>query len=62
MTFIFSKDNTQQCFNVSILGDDINEPEEKFLVMLTTGDPQVTLSPDTATITILDKDGKYVLV
>ena len=58
-TFTFSKDNTQQCFNIIILDDVKNEPEEKFLVMLTTGDPQVTLSPKTATITILDNDGKY---
>ena len=59
ITFTFSKDNTRQCFNVSILDDDINEPEKTFLVMLTTGDPQVTLSPDTATITIIDDEGKY---
>ena len=59
MTFTFSKDDTGQCFNVGILDDDIDEPEKTFLVMLLTGDPQVTLSPDTATITIIDNDGKY---
>ena len=59
MTFNFSRDNTRQCFDVGILDDDINEPEKKFFVMLNTGDPQVTLSPNTATITIIDNDGKY---
>ena len=59
MTFTFSKDNTQKCFDVSILDNNINEPEKKFLVMLTTGDPEITLSPDTAVITIIDNDGKY---
>ena len=59
MTFTFSKDNTRQCFNVGILDDDVVEPEKTFLVMLNTGDPQVTLLPDTATITIIDNDGKY---
>ena len=60
MTFTFSKDITQQCFNVGIFDDDdINELQRTFLVMLTTGDPQVDLLPDTATITIIDNDGKY---
>ena len=60
MTFTFSKDNIRQCFNVNILDDDdINEPEKIFLVVITTGAPQVTLSPDTATITIIGNDGKY---
>ena len=57
MTFIFSK-NTRECFDVSILDDNINEPEKKFLLMLTTGDPQINLSPNTVIITIIDNDGK----
>ena len=44
------------CFNVSILDDEIYEEEENFLVMLTTGDPQVKLSPSTANIIIVDND------
>ena len=60
MTFTFAKDNTtRMCFDVKIFDDNINEPEKKFLVILTTGDPQVTLSPATAVITIIDNDGKY---
>ena len=62
MTFTFSRDNTRHCFDVGIFDDGINEPEKKFLVMLTSGDPQLDLSPDTATITIIDNDGKYVSV
>ena len=56
MIFYFSNDNTQECFDVDILDDDISEPEKKFLLMLTIGDPQINLSPDT---TIIDNDGKY---
>ena len=59
MTLTFSKDNTRQCFDVYILDDDLNEPEEILFVILTTDDPQVTLSSDKTTITILDNDGKY---
>ena len=59
MTFTFSKDNTRECFTVDILDDNINEPEEIFFLMLTTGDPQVNLSPDTVIITVIDNDGKY---
>ena len=44
------------CFNVSILDDDIEESEEYFLVMITSGDPQVKLSPSTTALTILDDD------
>ena len=56
MTFTVSKDHTRVCFDVDIL---TNDPEKKFLLILTTGDPQVNLSPDTAIITIIDNDGKY---
>ena len=59
MTFTFSKDNTRVCYDVDILDDDISEPAKKFLLMLTTGDPQINLSPDTAVITIIDNDCKY---
>ena len=58
MTFTFS-DNTRQCFDVYILDDDLNEPEEILFVILATDEPQVTLSPHKATIAILDNDGKY---
>ena len=59
MTFIFSKNNTRMCFDVDIFDDDISEPEHKFFLMLTTGDPQVNLSPNTTVITTIDNDGKY---
>ena len=44
------------CFNVSILNDEIEESEEYFLVTITSGDPQVKLSPSTTALTILDDD------
>ena len=44
------------CFNVSILDDEIEESEEYFLVMITSGDPQVKLSPSTTALTIVDND------
>ena len=55
-THTFSRNVIQVCFNVSILDDEMNEEEENFLVTITTGDPQVNISPSTATLTIVDND------
>ena len=55
----------QLSFNVSIVNDSIPEDAEVFNVSLTL-DPadqarlgNVTVSPDVATVTILDDDGKH---
>ena len=48
------------CVNISIENDAVLEENEVFFVELSTNDPQVNLSPSSASVTILDNDGKYV--
>lgn len=45
---------------VFILDDLLVEGSEFFNVALTTADPNVTLAPDAATVTIEDEDGKLL--
>ena len=62
VTLTFQPCDRQQCVNVSITDDLINEPEERFAVSLTLsgGDnpPYVTLGSATGEIVITDDDGK----
>ena len=46
------------CTNVAIVNDTTLEDHEQFLVFLTTLDPDVTIRPTIATVTIVDDDGK----
>ena len=61
----FNNDVRQLSFNVSIANDNIPEDAEMFIVSLTLDsaaqdrlDNRVTVSPDVATVTIQDDDGK----
>ena len=45
------------CFNVSIIDDDLYENPEEFFANITSTDTQVTISPMTTVITIIDNDG-----
>ena len=62
----FNNDVRQLSFNVSVVDDNIPENGEMFRVSLTL-DPadqarlgsRVTVSPDVATVTIQDDDGKH---
>ena len=66
----FNNDVRQLSFNVSIVNDNIPEEAEIFNVSLTL-DPadqarlrnhtRVTVSPDVATVTIQDDEGKHVV-
>ena len=61
----FSNDVRQLSFNVSIVDDNIPENVEMFSMRLTL-DPadqarRVTVSPDVATVTIHDNDGKAII-
>ena len=62
----FSNDVRQLSFNVSIVNDSIPEDSEMFRATLTLeGADQaelVTVSPDVATVTIQDNDGRYYAV
>ena len=62
----FNNSVRQLSFNVSIVNDNILEDEETFIASLTL-DPadqarlgnRLTVSPDVATVTIQDNDGKH---
>ena len=47
----------QDCFNVTIIEDGLYENPEEFFANITTIDTQVTISPMTTVITIIDNDG-----
>lgn len=65
VTLTFQPCDRQQCVNVSITDDLINEPEERFAVSLTLSDdnpPYVTLGSAAGDIVITDDDGKDELL
>ena len=62
----FEPCDTQQCQNMSITDDLINEPEERFNVSVSLTSPDnissfITLGPVAGDIVITDDDGKYLL-
>ena len=54
----FTQSEPQQCRNVTTEQDVLSENDEDFPLSLSTSQSGVTLEPDTATVTILDDDGK----
>ena len=61
VTLTFQPCDRQQCVNVSITDDLINEPEERFAVSLTLSDDAsslINLVSATGDIVITDDDGK----
>ena len=51
----FDPATSRLCKNITITDDNVPENDETFTVILT--DSGITLSPDTATVTIVDNDG-----
>ena len=62
-TVIFAPCDTQQCVNISITNDLINEPEETFTISLTiSGDAPtafIDLTSATGEVLIYDDDGNH---
>ena len=61
-TVVFASCDSQQCVNISITNDLINEPEETFTISLTlSGDAPsfITLTSATGEVLIYDDDGMY---
>ena len=56
MKVVFSATVTRWYTQITIVNDELFEDDETFSVSLETDDSAVILSPDTATITILDED------
>ena len=55
-TLIFSPGQTSQSFNVPIIGDTTDEPNETILLGLSTPVNALIGTPSAATLTILDDD------
>ena len=47
----------QDCFNVTIMDDNLYENQKELFSKITTTDTQVTISPMITVITIIDNDG-----
>ena len=55
-----SPEGTTVCVDISILNEDVVEPEQEFSVQLFSMDP-VNIGPNgTATVIIVDSDGEYM--
>ena len=52
--------NSLSCVDIVILEDSAVEDIERFYVELSTSDPVNILSPDNASVSILDDDGRYL--
>jgi len=48
------------CQPITILGDDIDEENETFSVIISATSPDNITSPDTVTVTIIDDDGRLL--
>ncbi len=53
--------NDMECVNISIISDTLVEDDEVFMVLLSTNDPDVILSPQAANITIESNDSETFL-
>lgn len=50
-----------QCTDIPIVNDSILENDESFSINLTTDVLSVILSPNLATVVIIDNDGMYMI-
>ena len=50
----------RDCATITVVSDTILEDDESFSVVLTTTDPDVTIDPNTAVVTLTNDDGKYM--
>ena len=50
----------RDCATITVGSDTILEDDESFSVALTTTDPDVTISPSTAVVTLTNDDSKYL--
>ena len=62
MNLTFQPGTVQHCIDINVTNDPILEAAEIFTVELTTTDPNVTLSPRSAVVTIIRNDGRLIAV
>lgn len=61
LTFSVENSNSfQHCFNISIIDDSIVEPNQSFMVILSSSDTNVTIDNQQLLVTIIDNDGKFL--
>ncbi len=51
---------SQQCINIGIVNDNINEANEQFSLSLAAGQNSAIGNPGAATVTIIDDDSELV--
>jgi len=59
LTRNISPANLVVCQPITILGDDIDEENETFSVIVSVASPDSITSPDTVTVTIIDNVGMF---
>ena len=52
----------EDCATITVMNDTILEGDENFSVVLTTTDPDVTISPNTTVVTVTNDDSKYLFL
>ena len=55
---ISPESNFEACFNLSIIDDDIFEPEEDFFLTISTTDVDAIIDTPSASVVIQDDDGE----
>ena len=60
LTFNSGSGLQRDCATITVGSDTILEDDESFSVVLTTTDPDVTISPNTAVVTLTNDDSKYL--
>jgi hypothetical protein len=55
----FDATTNRSCESIPIEDDDDFEPPENFTVIISSPDPDVTVTPDTSTVVIDDNDGMF---
>ena len=58
----FDSDTMSICRRVPIMDDQLDEGDEMFRVTLTTDDPDTSLDPEDAIVTIIDDDGEFMYI
>ncbi len=59
---MFDSEANRMCVLIPLISDNILEPIEMFEAVLTSDDPDVTLAPEVANISILDTNGMHVYI
>ena len=57
LALTFDSESSRMCILIPLVPDNLLEPVEVFETVLTSDDPDVTLTPEVANISILDTNG-----